>query len=170
MFRQKHQSRNVLRRRETWYIMSELKKPEKTSYCHSERSEESQEGASFFSNTESGQSPAKRVWPEEEGSEFLLTTSGCSAAVLRAVAERIEAYGSCMPTKSAVARIAPGKVKQGGRPQITKYITGCGAAGSAGGLGPPGRRFEPCHSDQKGALIMIDQGPFDSSQIVRCLL
>ena len=28
-------------------------------------------------------------------------------------------------------------------------ISGCGAAGSAGGLGPSGRRFEPCHSDQK---------------------
>ena len=26
-------------------------------------------------------------------------------------------------------------------------ISGCGAAGSAGGLGPSGRRFEPCHSD-----------------------
>ena len=25
--------------------------------------------------------------------------------------------------------------------------SGCGAAGSAGGLGPSGRRFEPCHSD-----------------------
>ena len=29
-------------------------------------------------------------------------------------------------------------------------ISGCGAAGSAGGLGPSGRRFEPCHSDQVG--------------------
>ena len=28
-------------------------------------------------------------------------------------------------------------------------ISGCSAVGSAGGLGPPGRRFEPCHSDQK---------------------
>ena len=26
--------------------------------------------------------------------------------------------------------------------------SGCSAAGSAGGLGPSGRRFEPCHSDQ----------------------
>ena len=31
----------------------------------------------------------------------------------------------------------------------TQYniISGCGAAGSAGGLGPSGRRFDPCHSD-----------------------
>ena len=27
--------------------------------------------------------------------------------------------------------------------------SGCGAVGSAGGLGPSGRRFEPCHSDHK---------------------
>ena len=26
--------------------------------------------------------------------------------------------------------------------------SGCSAAGSAGGLGPSGRRFDPCHSDQ----------------------
>ena len=29
-----------------------------------------------------------------------------------------------------------------------KSISGCGAVGSAGGLGPSGRRFETCHSDQ----------------------
>ena len=28
-------------------------------------------------------------------------------------------------------------------------ISGCSAVGSAGGLGPSGRRFEPCHSDQE---------------------
>ena len=28
-------------------------------------------------------------------------------------------------------------------------ITGCSAVGSAGGLGPSGRGFEPLHSDQK---------------------
>ena len=32
---------------------------------------------------------------------------------------------------------------------IIAQESGCGAAGSAGGLGPSGRRFEPCHSDQK---------------------
>ena len=29
------------------------------------------------------------------------------------------------------------------------FITGCSAVGSAGGLGPSGRGFEPLHSDQK---------------------
>ena len=34
------------------------------------------------------------------------------------------------------------------RKQTKKHnTTGCGAVGSAGGLGPSGRRFEPCHSD-----------------------
>ena len=28
-------------------------------------------------------------------------------------------------------------------------VSGCGAVGSAGGLGPSGRRFETCHLDQK---------------------
>ena len=31
---------------------------------------------------------------------------------------------------------------------IIAQESGCGAVGSAGGLGPSGRRFEPCHSDQ----------------------
>ena len=35
------------------------------------------------------------------------------------------------------------------RKQTKKHnTTGCGAVGSAGGLGPSGRRFDPCHSDQ----------------------
>ena len=46
---------------------------------------------------------------ETKWSEFLLTISGCSAVVLRAVAELREAYGSCMPTQSAVARFARSK-------------------------------------------------------------
>ena len=29
-----------------------------------------------------------------------------------------------------------------------RTISGCSAVGSAGGLGPSGRRFDPCHSDQ----------------------
>ena len=40
-----------------------------------------------------------------------------------------------------------------------EYISGCGAAGSAGGLGPSGRRFDPCHSDQKGSGINVPE-PF----------
>ena len=40
-----------------------------------------------------------------------------------------------------------------------RIISGCGAAGSAGGLGPSGRRFDPCHSDQKGSGINVPE-PF----------
>ena len=36
-----------------------------------------------------------------------------------------------------------------------EYISGCGAAGSAGGLGPSGRRFDPCHSDQICGFVRI---------------
>jgi hypothetical protein len=39
-------------------------------------------------------------------------------------------------------------------------ITGCSAVGSAGGLGPSGRRFEPCHSDQKSSEIVDFRGFF----------
>ena len=35
-------------------------------------------------------------------------------------------------------------------------ITGCSAVGSAGGLGPSGRGFEPLHSDQKSTVILIE--------------
>ena len=34
------------------------------------------------------------------------------------------------------------------------YISGCGAVGSAGGLGPSGRRFEPCHSDHSTNVLI----------------
>ena len=34
-------------------------------------------------------------------------------------------------------------------------ISGCSAVGSAGGLGPSGRRFEPCHSDQKRIIRTV---------------
>ena len=32
---------------------------------------------------------------------------------------------------------------------VSYIISGCSAVGSAGGLGPSGRGFEPLHSDQK---------------------
>ena len=35
-------------------------------------------------------------------------------------------------------------------------ISGISAVGSAGGLGPSGRRFEPCHSDHKSTVISIE--------------
>lgn len=32
--------------------------------------------------------------------------------------------------------------------KMLPYISGCGSAGRAGGLGPPGREFDSLHSDQ----------------------
>ncbi len=40
--------------------------------------------------------------------------------------------------------------------KLRNSISGCSAAGSAGGLGPSGRRFEPCHSDHKSTVILIE--------------
>ncbi len=36
--------------------------------------------------------------------------------------------------------------------ETENQISGCSALGSAGGLGPSGRRFKSCHSDQKGGF------------------
>ena len=51
-------------------------------------------------------------------------------------------------------------------------VSGCGAAGSAGGLGPSGRRFEPCHSDHvnepRFSNIFIEKRGFFYLQI--CIL
>ena len=38
---------------------------------------------------------------------------------------------------------------------IMLCVSGCSAVGSAGGLGPPGRRFEPCHSDHKRNVFCL---------------
>lgn len=38
-------------------------------------------------------------------------------------------------------------------------LSGCGSVGRAGGLGPSGRRFESCHSDQRQCrLLKLDVG------------
>ena len=39
-------------------------------------------------------------------------------------------------------------------------LSGCGAVGSAGGLGPSGRRFEPCHSDHKKTAVFARKRRF----------
>ena len=49
------------------------------------------------------------------------------------------------------------------------FISGCGAVGSAGGLGPSGRRFEPCHSDQN-SKVLLKRSTFEFNMSFICAL
>lgn len=47
-----------------------------------------------------------------------------------------------------------------------KCATGCGADGSARGLGPWGRRFDPCHLDHKRLVFDENSLEFKNSQMI----